>query len=73
MPRLARAAIGSLAQLLTEACLLALLGTPAGILLAQALIQLALPLLPAVMPYTADVRLDWRHLGWAAALGYSCR
>ncbi|HTM34157.1 MAG TPA: ABC transporter permease [Vicinamibacterales bacterium] len=69
-----RAALGAgrhrmVAQLLTEASLLGILGAVAGTVLAEVLIRVAVPLLPAAMPYTAELRIDARALGWAAALG----
>ena len=69
-----RAALGAgrhrmVAQLLTEASVLGILGAAAGTVLAEVLIRAAVPLLPAEMPYTADLRIDSRALAWAAALG----
>ena len=54
------------AQLLTESLVLGLLGGAAGIALAAVLIEIAVPLVPA-MPFTADVTLSLRVLGFATA------
>ncbi len=69
-----RAALGArrgrlVAQLLTETLVLCLLGAAAGIGVAGLLVRAAKPLLADSLPFTADVSLDLRVLGFAAALG----
>jgi predicted permease len=71
-----RAALGAsrgrlIAQLLTESLVLCLIGAAASIAVAALLIHVAVPLLPATVPFTADVRLDLRVLGFVliVALG----
>ena len=66
-----RAALGAsrgriAAQLLTESLVLGVLGGIAGVALATLLVQAAVPLLP-VMPFTAEVTLNWRVLAFATA------
>jgi putative ABC transport system permease protein len=68
-----RAALGAsrgrlVAQLLTESLVLCLLGGAAGVVLAHLLIQAAVPLLALSLPPTADVGVDLRVLGFAAAV-----
>ena len=68
-----RAALGAsrgrlAVQLLTESSVLCLAGGAAGVLVAHLLLGAAAPILPELVPYTADVRLDWRVLGFAAAV-----
>jgi predicted permease len=67
-----RAALGAtrgrlIAQVLTESLVLCLLGGLAGVGLAYALIQGAVPLMGPSLPSTAAVTLDPRVLGFAAA------
>jgi putative ABC transport system permease protein len=67
-----RAALGAsrgrlVSQLLTESLVLCLFGALAGIGLAQLLLKLALPLVADSLPFTADVGLDPRVLGYSAA------
>ena len=67
-----RAALGPaagrlIAQLLTESLVLCLLGGMAGIAVAYLLLQAAAPLVAASLPFTADLSLDLRVLGFAAA------
>ncbi len=64
-----RAALGAsrgriAAQLLVESLVLGGLGGVAGVGLAAGLIRVAVPLLPP-MPFTAEVALNWRVLGFA--------
>ena len=64
-----RAALGAsrgriAAQLLVESLVLGGLGGVAGVGLAALLIRVAVPLLPP-MPFTAEVGLNWRVLGFA--------
>ncbi len=73
-----RAALGAsrgrlTVQLFAESLALCLLGGASGIALAQLLIQGATPLIADSLPYTAEVGLDARVLGFsaAAALGVS--
>ncbi len=66
-----RASLGAsrgrlIAQMLTESLVLCLLGGLAGVGLAYLLLQAASPLVAASMPFTADLRLDLRVLGFAA-------
>ena len=66
-----RAALGATrgrlaAQLLTETLMLGLLGGAAGVAVAALLIRGAVPLLPP-LPFTADVTLNVRVLGFAVA------
>ena len=68
-----RAALGAgrgrlIAQLLTESMALCLLGGAAGIALAWALIRVGKPLLAQILPYTADIALDWRVLCFGAVV-----
>ena len=68
-----RAALGAtrgrlLAQLLTESVVLCWLGSAAGVAVAFVIIHVALPLLSPSLPVTADVTLDVRVLGYAAAV-----
>ena len=70
-----RAALGAsrgriAAQLLAETLVLGVLGGIAGVALATLLIQVAVPLLP-VMPFTAEVALNWRVLAFATATAVS--
>ena len=55
------------AQLLTESLVLGIVGGAAGIALAAVLLELAVPMLPA-MPFTAEVTLNLRVLAFATAI-----
>ncbi|MGC2662192.1 MAG: ABC transporter permease [Bryobacteraceae bacterium] len=67
-----RAALGAsrgrlIAQLLTESLVLCILGGVAGVALGAVLLHAAAPLVAASLPFTADIRMDLRVLGFAAA------
>jgi len=67
-----RASLGAgrarlIAQLLTESLIVCVLGGLAGIALAYLLLHLAAPLVETSLPFTADLSLDSRVLGFAAA------
>lgn len=67
-----RAALGAgrgrlIGQLLTESLVLCLLGGIAGIALAYLLLRAAAPLVAGSLPFTADLSLNLRVLGFAAA------
>jgi predicted permease len=67
-----RAALGAsrgrlIGQLLTESLVLCLLGGAAGVALGAILLRAAAPLVAASLPFTADLRMDLRVLGFAAA------
>jgi predicted permease len=68
-----RSALGAsrgrlVAQLFTESLVLCSLGGLAGVLVATLLMDAAVPLLPASIPFTSDVTLDLRVLAAAAAI-----
>jgi putative ABC transport system permease protein len=54
-------------QLLTESLVLCLLGGVAGLVLGAVLLRLAVPLLGSSLPFTAELTIDLRVLGFAAA------
>ncbi len=58
-------------QLLTESLVLCFLGGAAGLLVAVLLLALARPMLATMIPFTADVTLDWRVMAFAAAAALS--
>ncbi len=67
-----RAALGAgrgrlIGQLLTESLVLCLLGGMAGIAVAYLLLHAASPLVAASLPFTAELSMDLRVLGFAAA------
>lgn len=67
-----RASLGAgrgrlIAQLLTESLVLCLFGGAAGVALAWLLLRAAAPWAAASLPFTADLTLDLRVLGFAAA------
>jgi predicted lysophospholipase L1 biosynthesis ABC-type transport system permease subunit len=67
-----RASLGAgrgrlIAQLLTESLVVCVLGGLAGISLAYLLLHAAAPLVETSLPFTADLSLDTRVLGFAAA------
>ena len=67
-----RAALGAsrgrmVAQLLVESWVLCLFGAVAGIAVAYILLETAGPLLAPYLPFTAEMRLDFRVLSFAAA------
>lgn len=68
-----RAALGAtrarlVTQLLTESAVLGLLGGMAGVALAFALVQAAVPLLPVDLPFTTDVTPNIRVLAFALVM-----
>ncbi|HUH63187.1 MAG TPA: ABC transporter permease [Terracidiphilus sp.] len=67
-----RAALGArrgrlIGQLLTESLVLFVLGGAAGLAVAHLLLSAAIPLLSASLPFTADLGMDLRVFGFAAA------
>jgi predicted permease len=67
-----RAALGAsrgrlIGQLLTESLVLCLLGGVAGVALGSLLLRAAAPLVAGSLPFTADLSMDLRVLGFAAA------
>jgi predicted permease len=67
-----RASLGAgrgrlIAQLLTESLVVCVLGGLAGIAVAYLLLHAAVPLVETSLPFTADLNLDPRVLGFAAA------
>jgi predicted permease len=67
-----RAALGAsrkrlIAQLLTESVVLCLCGGIAGLALGSMLLRIATPLVASSLPFTADLSMDLRVLGFAAA------
>ncbi|HEX4227237.1 MAG TPA: ABC transporter permease [Bryobacteraceae bacterium] len=67
-----RAALGAsrsrlIVQLLTESFVLCLLGGAAGVALGALLLHALTPLVRATLPFTADLSMDLRVLGFAAA------
>jgi putative ABC transport system permease protein len=67
-----RAALGAsrgrlIGQLLTESLVLCLLGGVAGVALGAMLLHVAAPLVAASLPFTADLSMDLRVFGFAAA------
>lgn len=67
-----RAALGAgrarlMAQLVTESLVLCLLGGVAGVALGALMLRAAVPLVAASLPFTADLSMDLRVLGFAAA------
>ncbi|MFZ0961948.1 MAG: ABC transporter permease [Terriglobia bacterium] len=67
-----RAALGArrgrlIGQLLTESLVLSVLGGAAGFAVASLLLSAATPLLSASLPFTADLSMDLRVFGFAAA------
>ena len=67
-----RASLGAgrgrlIAQLLTESLVVCVLGGVAGIALSYLLLRAAAPLIATSIPFTADLSLDTRVLGFAAA------
>jgi putative ABC transport system permease protein len=67
-----RAALGAsrgrlMVQLLTESLVMCLLGGTAGIVLGVLLLRAVAPLVATTLPFTADLGLDLRVLGFAAA------
>ncbi len=69
-----RAALGAgrgrlIGQLLTESLVLCVLGGMAGIGVAYLLLHAATPLVAESLPFTADLSVDLRVLGFAAAAG----
>ncbi len=66
-----RASLGAsrgrlIAQLLTESLVLCLLGGVAGVALGALMLRAAAPLVAATLPFTADLSMDLRVLGFAA-------
>jgi len=67
-----RAALGAsrgrlIVQLLTESLVLCFLGGAAGVALSELLLHAAMPLVAASLPFTADLSMDLRLLGFVAA------
>lgn len=53
-------------QLLTETTVLCILGGVAGVALGAMLLRVVSPLLATSLPFTADLSMDWRVLGFVA-------
>lgn len=56
------------AQLLTETLVLAVLGGAAGLVLATVLVEAATPFLAQMVPYTAELSVDYRAMAFAGTI-----